>query len=240
MARTEIVIGANALSASLASGTGLVQMDEVGGFQTFVSSSYHTGRSKFGAFGGFIRPNSDISTVEWGPTTLFSQISESVPDAGTSEITSSAINTVTPSTTASVFEVGLTSPSVVPDNTEVVTVRVNVAKSGSFAVNTGSAGDNTASVEVFVVSASLDIASGSFVDIGTGFTSLEFILTKAERFAVFNWNDVSVRTEFSMSVATASSAVEGRCTQLEIEFARAGFSEAPPVDNRVFRLIWES
>ena len=240
MARTEIVIGANALSASLASGTGLVQMDEVGGFQTFVSSSYHTGRSKVGTFGGFIRPNSDINTTDWTPTPLFDELDEVVPDGAATEITSTTINSVTPITTARVFEVGLTSPSVVPDNTEVVTVRVNVAKSGSFAVNTGSAGDNTASVEVFVVSASLDIASGSFVNIGTDFTSLEFILTKVERFSVANWNDVSVRTEFSMSVATASSAVEGRCTQLEIEFARAGFSEAPPVDNRVFRLIWES
>ena len=240
MARTETVIGANALSASLAAGTGLVQVEEIGGFQTFVSSSYHTARSRAGAFGGFIRPNSDISTVEWTPTPLFSQISESVPDADASEIISTAVSTVTPSTTARVFEVGLTSPSVVPDNTEVITVRVNAAKSGSFSAGTGSVGDNTASLEVFVVSASLDIASRSFVDIGTGFTSFEVILTKVERFTVVNWDDVSVRTEFSMSVATASSAVEGRCTQLEIEFNRAGFSEAPPVDNRIFRLIWES
>lgn len=40
MARTETVIGATALSASLAAGTGLVQLEQLGGFQTHATGSY--------------------------------------------------------------------------------------------------------------------------------------------------------------------------------------------------------
>lgn len=45
MARTENVIGSASLAAALAAGTNLVQLEELGGFQTFSSSSYQTGRS---------------------------------------------------------------------------------------------------------------------------------------------------------------------------------------------------
>ena len=233
------VVGRVARDAVMvASGSFVRQVDLVGGFETHGSQSYHTARSQVGAFGGFLRPNSDIDVngVEWGPTPFFDELNEVVPDGAATEITSTIVNSETPITTTRIFEVGLTEPSVAPDGIENVTIRVNAARSGSFASGTGSVGEHTASLEVFVKSGSVAIASRSFLNIGTSFTSFDFELTKAEKFSVGNWDDVSVRSEFSMSVVTGSSTVNGRCTQIEVEFDD-GLLRMPPVDNTIWRIV---
>lgn len=235
MARTEIVVGATALSASLAAGTGSVQLDAIGGYQTFNSSSYHSGHT---VPGGFLRPDSDISASVWSPSPAWTELTGSV-----GEITSSNLSSLSPSSSALFLQVGLggINPS---DRNKPVSITVSAGKSGSFELTTGSLGDSTASLTVVVVeglaASGIDRASTLFENIGAELADFSFILTEAERFSIGNWSDVSIRTEFSMSVATASSTVNGRVAQVSVQFeGGVNLIEAPPVDAREWRLTWE-
>lgn len=234
MARTEIVTGANALSASLAAGTGLIQLEQVGGFQTFNSSSYNTG---FTAADEFLRPDGDVTSSDWGPLTLFSQIDEVTPDGATTEITSSAVSALAPSSSLRIFEVDVTALDS-PKKVTNASISLVVAKSGSFSAATGSAGDSTASLEVQVRQGAVTLATRTFADIGTDFETVSFVLTDTELAAVTEWDGVRIHAEFDLSVSTGSSAVNGRCTQAQVQLEMSSILEAPPVDNLVYRLTW--
>ncbi|KKL26012.1 hypothetical protein LCGC14_2399560, partial [marine sediment metagenome] len=174
MARTEVVIGANALSASLAAGSDLIQLEQVGGFQTFNSSSYNTG---FKPTNKFLRPDADVTSSDWGSLTLFSRIDEVTPDGATTEITSSAVSALAPSSSLRIFEVGLSNA---PGNKVTsASVSLTVAKSGSFSADTGSAGDNTASLTVEIREGPVIRATRTFAGIGTEYQTVGFALTDA-------------------------------------------------------------
>lgn len=235
MARFETVVGATALSASLATGSGLIQLEEVGGFQTFNSSSYNIGRTPPDEF---LRPDSDITATNWGPLALFSQLNEATADGAITEITSSAVSSISPVTSSRLFEVGLSLAG--PTDVVSATVRFTAAKSGAFSADTGSAGDSTASVSLSLVEGSTIRAQRTFIDIGTDFELLDFALTDIEIASVDGWQNVAVRGDFDLSVSTGSSTVNGRCTHIEVQLGVSSVLKAPPVDNRVFRLTWES
>ncbi len=234
MARIETVVGSNALSASLAAGADLIQLEQVGGFQTFGSSSYNTGKV---ATTEIIRPDSDVTVADWGPLNLFNQINEVTPDGATSEITSSAVSALAPSSSLRLFEVGLV--DIVPANkVAVASVSLTVAKSGSFSAATGSAGDSTASLTVEVRQGAVVRATRTFSAIGTDFAAVNFDLSGAELQSISDWDDVRINAEFALSVSTASSDVEARVTHAQIQLTLSTIIEAPPVDNIVYRLTW--
>lgn len=232
MARTEIVVGETALSASLAASTASVQLDAIGGFQTFGSSSFHSGRK---VPGGILRPDSDITASNFTPSPAFPELTGSL-----SEVISSNVSAVSPSSSAMILEVGLGGLNP-PDRNKPVSFTLTAAKSGAFTAGTGSAGESTASLTVMVFEGGSARATRFLGNLSAELADFSFDLTEAERFSIGNWDNVRVRTEFSMSVVTASSTVNGRLSQATVQFeGGVKLFEAPPVDAREWRLTWEA
>ena len=218
------VVGSTARDALLATVTAS-QIDVAGGYRTYASSSYYTG-GPIGAFGGFIRPDSDVGSGSFGPTPLFTELTGS-----SGEIFSTGSITITPTSSYDSFEVGLSNPLVTPNDNEVVTIRVLAHKTGSAETS------SSATLGVTVRTGSIDIASQSFTLTNT-VQAFQWKLSEAEK-SIAVWNDLSVLCSYTMSVVTSSLEVSGSATQVEIQFYKAGVIEAPPEDRVIYRIMYD-
>jgi len=229
MSGVEIVVGIAARDAFLA-GVTASQVDAVGGGQTFASSSYLTG-GPVGAFGGTIIPDADVDTGSFSPTPLFSSLTSSI-----SGVVVSATGTlVSPTSSAEAFSISFPTPLPSPNANEVVTVRVDAAKSGSNA-------DSTFSSSVFLTASvkngDTEVAARYFGPLTSSFESFTFQLTDAEK-GVVSWNDFNVQCEYQLTVNSASLEIAGQAQYVEVNFFKSGIIEAAPKDETVWRIIYD-
>jgi len=166
----------------------------------------------FEAFIGFLRPNSDVETGDWGSLPLYEKLDEVTADDATTEIDS---ENFTNSSGVDVydFRVGLSTPASTPTAGEVITLRVR----HWLEILSGGLDSNDVTIE-------LRQATTPRVTISTssntgGYTTTTHVLSTAEKESISAWNILNVRYEQSARVTTLGDSAIGHVTWIELELS---------------------
>jgi len=222
------VVGVVARDALLATVTAS-QVTCVGGGQTYVSSSYYTG-GLVGAFDGTLVPDQDVATGSFITAPLWTALTSSVAGVVTSE----SGTLVTPTSSVEEFSVAFSTPAPSPNANEVVTVRVDAAKSGS---NEASILSSSVNLTISVRTSGSEAATRTVALPSSSFESYTFQLTESEKVAI-GWDDFDVQCSYEMSVDSSSLEVRGQARYVQVDFFKPGVIEAPPQDDTVWRILY--
>jgi hypothetical protein len=203
------------------------QVDSVGGSQTFASHSYLTG-VPVADFGGTLIPDADAETGSFAPTPLWSKF--------TSSITGTVVSQVASASQAEAFSVEFPSVEPIPNGNEIVTVKVQAAKSGSTAEGAFS---SSVDLTVSLRNGNDTVASSIFGPLTASvIPEYTFTLTREEIRAI-NWNTFNVQLSFALSVDTGSVGVAGEAQYIEVDLFKAGIIESAPRDDTLWRIVYD-
>ena len=222
------IVGITARDAFLATVTAS-QVRVAGGGQTFNSSSYLTG-GPVGSFGGIIVPDADVATGSFSPTPVYNELTESSAGAATSATAS----TITPTASSVAFSISFPTMLPAPNANEVVTVRIDAAKSGSTATSIDS---SSVFLTASVRNDTTDVATRYFGPLAATASSFIFQLTDTEK-GLVAWNDFNVQCEYQLIVDSASLTVAGQASYIEVDFFNSGSIEAAPRDETICEIIY--
>lgn len=229
MSGIAIVKGIAARDAFLATVTAS-QVDSVGGAQQYASSSYYTGLP-LASFGGTLIADADVATGSFTPTPLWTELSSSV-----SGVVTSATSSTETGSSAEAFSVSFPAVSPIPNGNEIVTVKVQAAKSGSTAEGAFS---SSVDLTVSLRNGLAPVAQATFGPLTASvYPEYTFTLTKEEIRAI-DWNSFNVQLSYALHVDTGSMEVAGEAQYVEVDLYKAGVVESPPVDETLWRIIYD-
>lgn len=174
------------------------------------------GKATVEQFIGFIRPDGDIETTDFSPSsgsTLWEMLDEVSQDGDTTNVFTGLITSVCPTETTDDFEIRLSDPGSNPGGTETITVRV-VARHdevvGAFI---------TRKMFFELKEGGTVKATSATFNLTGSYATYSDVLTQAQKDSISDWDSMTIRVRTDMCVENSGDSGRARVTQAEVEFA---------------------